>query len=204
MSYRNLGRSGLKVSALSYGAWVTFDTQADVGLAYDMMVRAFDAGVNFFDNAEAYAAGESELIMGRVLQKAGWGRDTYCVDEYYDSAYFMPFPEDCQPSNQTISEARFSFGTEERNPLEFIALAFGLETGGSTASQGTNVPVSQCDYSKYTVVYYVGDPQKRGPATVLSNDRFPEGEGPVGFTIFPEMQATANATSDAIAIATWK
>lgn len=79
MEYRRLGRSGLKLSALSFGSWVTFKTQVDDGEAGEMMKLAYDAGVNFFDNAEAYAHGESERIMGRVLKKTGWGRDTYCV-----------------------------------------------------------------------------------------------------------------------------
>ncbi len=79
MEYRNLGRSGLKVSALSYGAWVTFDTQLQVDAAKDCMVAAYDAGVNFFDNAEAYAAGNAEVIMGEVLQQNGWRRDSYIV-----------------------------------------------------------------------------------------------------------------------------
>jgi len=79
MQYRRLGRSGLKLSALSFGSWVTFSTQVDEGAAGELMKLAYDAGVNFFDNAEAYAAGESEVLMGRVLRKMGWGRDTYCV-----------------------------------------------------------------------------------------------------------------------------
>ncbi len=74
MEYRNLGRSGLKVSALSYGSWVTFGTQVDVNAAAEMMKIAYDAGVNFFDNAEAYAGGESEVIMGKALKKLGWKR----------------------------------------------------------------------------------------------------------------------------------
>jgi voltage-dependent potassium channel beta subunit len=79
MQYRRLGRSGLKVSALSFGSWVTFSTQIDDRAASDLMKLAYDAGVNFFDNAEAYAAGESERIMGRVLAKMRWPRDSYCV-----------------------------------------------------------------------------------------------------------------------------
>ena len=79
MEYRRLGRSGLKISELSYGSWVTFSFQLDVKAAEDCMGVAYDAGVNFFDNAEAYADGESERIMGRVLRDSGWGRDTYCV-----------------------------------------------------------------------------------------------------------------------------
>jgi voltage-dependent potassium channel beta subunit len=79
MEYRNLGRSGLKVSALSYGAWVTFDTQLQVDAAKACMVAAYDAGVNFFDNAEAYASGKAEIIMGEVLKQNGWRRDSYIV-----------------------------------------------------------------------------------------------------------------------------
>jgi len=79
MEYRRLGRSGLQLSALSYGSWVTFSFQLDVSAAAECMKLAYDSGVNFFDNAEAYAHGEAERIMGRVLRDAGWGRDTYCV-----------------------------------------------------------------------------------------------------------------------------
>jgi len=79
MEYRNLGRSGLRVSALSFGSWVTFDTQIDVDGAVEAMKVAFDGGMNFFDNAEAYARGKSEIIMGKALQKLGWDRSEYVV-----------------------------------------------------------------------------------------------------------------------------
>ena len=79
MEYRRLGGSGLKVSALSYGSWVTFSFQLAEESAAKIMKAAYDAGINFFDNAEIYAAGASETIMGKVLRKMEWGRDTYCV-----------------------------------------------------------------------------------------------------------------------------
>ncbi len=79
MEYRHLGRSGLEVSALSLGSWVTFGNQLDEKLAADCMHIAYDAGVNFFDNAEAYAHGRSEEIMGRVLGASGWARPDYVV-----------------------------------------------------------------------------------------------------------------------------
>jgi len=79
MEYRNLGKSGLKLSELSYGSWVTFHFQVDEKLAADLLKTAYDSGVNFFDNAEAYANGESEIIMGRALKKLGIERDTYCI-----------------------------------------------------------------------------------------------------------------------------
>jgi voltage-dependent potassium channel beta subunit len=74
MEYRRLGSAGLQVSALSYGAWVTFGTQVGEDTAYELMKTAFDAGVNFFDNAEAYAGGEAEVVMGKVIKRAGWKR----------------------------------------------------------------------------------------------------------------------------------
>jgi voltage-dependent potassium channel beta subunit len=83
MEYRRLGRSGLKVSVLSFGSWVTFGPQMDSGLAADCMAAAFDAGVNFFDNAEAYAGGESERLMGEAIRKNGWQRHEYVVSSKY-------------------------------------------------------------------------------------------------------------------------
>jgi len=74
MEYRFLGKSGLKVSSLSFGSWVTFHDQFGEETATSCMKEAYDAGVNFFDNAEAYAMGESEIIMGKVLKKTGWKR----------------------------------------------------------------------------------------------------------------------------------
>ena len=74
MEYRRLGSSGLLVSALSFGAWVTFGDQIGEDVAYEMMKAAYDGGVNFFDNAEVYSNGQAETIMGNVLKKAGWKR----------------------------------------------------------------------------------------------------------------------------------
>ena len=79
MDYRRLGKSGLRVSELSYGSWVTFSFQLDKAKAKKTMKHAYDAGINFFDNAEVYAAGESEKIMGAALKELGLQRDTYTV-----------------------------------------------------------------------------------------------------------------------------
>jgi voltage-dependent potassium channel beta subunit len=79
MNYRRLGRSGLKVSELSFGSWVTYGNQVDRRAARELMAAAFDAGVNFFDNAEIYARGESETIMGAVLKELAWPRIDYVV-----------------------------------------------------------------------------------------------------------------------------
>jgi len=79
MKYRHLGRAGIQVSELSLGSWVTFHTQAGVKSTVEMMSAAYDAGVNFFDNAENYAAGQSEEVMGAALKELGWRRGSYLV-----------------------------------------------------------------------------------------------------------------------------
>src|ERR1700710_2721771 len=79
MLYRRLGSSRLKVSALSFGAWVTFGNQIKNDAATQLMHTAYDAGVNFFDNAETYADGEAERVMGAILKKSNWPRDTFLV-----------------------------------------------------------------------------------------------------------------------------
>ncbi len=79
MEYRRLGSAGIKVSALSFGSWVTFGKQLDEDLAWNCMKAAFDAGVNFFDNAEVYADGESEVLMGKVIRRSGWRRSDLVV-----------------------------------------------------------------------------------------------------------------------------
>jgi voltage-dependent potassium channel beta subunit len=79
MNYRRLGKAGIRVSELSLGSWVTFHNQADLGAAVDMMAAAREAGVNFFDNAEVYAGGRSEEIMGAALRELGWRRGSYLV-----------------------------------------------------------------------------------------------------------------------------
>ncbi|HEX8514680.1 MAG TPA: aldo/keto reductase [Bacteroidia bacterium] len=79
MEYRRLGRSGLQVSALSFGSWVTFGNQVGDTTAEDCMKIAYDNGINFFDNAETYAHGQSEIVMGKILKKMNWDRTTYIV-----------------------------------------------------------------------------------------------------------------------------
>jgi voltage-dependent potassium channel beta subunit len=79
MQYRQLGKSGLKISALSFGAWVTFGKQIGDPVARKLLHTAYDAGINFFDNAESYADGQAEVVMGAILKKAAWRRSSYLV-----------------------------------------------------------------------------------------------------------------------------
>ncbi len=98
MTYRRLGRSGLQVSVLSFGSWVTFDHQLDDSLAIDCMTAARDAGVNFFDNAEIYASGMSETIMGNVFAALDWPRWSYVVS----TKFFMGL-HDAPNMRQTLN-----------------------------------------------------------------------------------------------------
>ncbi|OUR97489.1 alcohol dehydrogenase [Halobacteriovorax marinus] len=79
MTYRKLGNSGLFLSSFSLGSWVTFKNQINTKSAIEMMALSYDRGINFFDNAEVYADGESEIIMGESLKKLNWSRDSYCI-----------------------------------------------------------------------------------------------------------------------------
>jgi voltage-dependent potassium channel beta subunit len=120
MEYRFLGKSGLKVSALSFGAWVTFDDQLDVDAAYRCMKAAYDAGVNFFDNAEVYAGGKAETIMGEALKKAGWKRSDLVVSTKI-------FWGGQGPNDRGLSRKHIVEGTDaalQRLQMDYVDLIF--------------------------------------------------------------------------------
>ena len=122
MNYRRLGASGLKVSELSFGSWVTYGNQLGADLARECMAAAFDAGVNFFDNAEVYAKGRSETIMGEVLKKAGWRRSSYIV-----STKFFWGMHDGPNEKNTLNRkylTRAIDGSLERLGLDYVDLVF--------------------------------------------------------------------------------
>jgi voltage-dependent potassium channel beta subunit len=100
MEYRRMGHSGLQLSVLSFGSWVTFHKQINDGSADELMGIAYDNGINFFDNAEAYALGESEKMMGRVLKKKNWDRTSYTVSS---KAYFGWRGKDNKPNQTGLS-----------------------------------------------------------------------------------------------------
>lgn len=120
MEYRHLGRSGLKVSALSYGAWVTFGDQIDEGLAEECMHAAYEAGVNFFDNAEAYAGGNAEIMMGHILKRSGWKRSDLVISTKI-------FWGGKGPNDVGLSRKHIIEGTKaalERLQLDYVDLIF--------------------------------------------------------------------------------
>jgi voltage-dependent potassium channel beta subunit len=122
MEYRRLGRSGLRVSVLSFGSWVTFGGQLDIPFAADCLSAAREAGVNFFDNAEAYAGGESERIMGEAIKKLGWPRHEYVVS----TKLFWGLHPDVNMRN-TLNRKYLSQaidGSLQRFGLDFVDLVF--------------------------------------------------------------------------------
>lgn len=123
MEFRRLGQSGLQVSQLSFGSWVTFGTQLDVNGALELMSAAYDRGCNFFDNAEVYARGKSETIMGQALAKAGWRRDSYIVSsKVFGGAVDNPSPIQRGLSRKHVYEACYQ--AIERLQCEYLDLYF--------------------------------------------------------------------------------
>jgi voltage-dependent potassium channel beta subunit len=107
MNYRRLGKAGVKVSELSFGSWVTFGDQISDDVAEALMITAYEGGINFFDNAEGYASGRSELVMGKILKKLGWPRDTWLVSSkvYFGSAEHPQKPNQYGLSRKHVFEA---------------------------------------------------------------------------------------------------
>ena len=122
MNYRRLGRSGLKVSELSLGSWVTYGNQLDTGAARECMAAAWDRGVNFFDNAEVYAAGKSEEIMGEALKKLAWPRLKYIVS----TKFFWGITEG--PNEKSTLNRKYLMnaidGSLARLQLDFVDLVY--------------------------------------------------------------------------------
>lgn len=124
MEYRKLGRSGLQLSVLSFGSWVTFHKQIDDTLADELMGIAYDRGVNFFDNAEVYALGESEKMMGRILKKKNWDRTSYTVSS---KAYFGWRGKANKPNQTGLSRKHIVEACNEalqRLQVEYLDLFF--------------------------------------------------------------------------------
>lgn len=119
-----MGRAGLQLSILSYGSWVTFHKQVDDSLADELMGIAYDNGVNFFDNAEVYARGESEKLMGRVLKKKSWDRTSYTVSS---KAYFGWRGPDNKPNQTGLSRKHLVEACHEalqRLQVEYLDIFF--------------------------------------------------------------------------------
>ena len=122
MEYRHLGRTGVRVSELSFGSWVTFKNQVDVKAAVQIMSAAYEAGVNFFDNAEVYASGKSEEVMGAALKKLGWRRGSYLI-----STKFYWGLNDGVNEKNTLNRKRLIEGINDslkRLDMEYVDLIY--------------------------------------------------------------------------------
>jgi voltage-dependent potassium channel beta subunit len=139
MNYRRLGRSGLKVSELSFGSWVTYGNQVDTRAARELMAAAFDAGVNFFDNAEIYARGQSEEIMGAVLKELGWPRLKYMVSTkfYWGLASGKgEFPNERNTLNRKYLRQAID-GSLKRLQLDYVDLVYCHRSDPNTPVEET-------------------------------------------------------------------
>jgi voltage-dependent potassium channel beta subunit len=135
MNYRRLGRSGLKVSELSLGSWVTYGNQVDTALARECMAAAWDQGVNFFDNAEVYAAGKSEEIMGEALKKLAWPRVKYVVS----TKFFWGISDG--PNEKNTLNRKYLMnaidGSLKRLQLDYVDLVFCHRPDSNTPIEET-------------------------------------------------------------------
>jgi len=124
MEYRRMGKTGLQLSVLSYGSWITFAKQVDDTVSDQLMGFAYDSGINFFDNAEVYSRGESEKMMGRILKKKNWERSSYVVSS---KAFFGWRGEANKPNQTGLSRKHIVEACDEaleRLQLDYLDLFF--------------------------------------------------------------------------------
>lgn len=135
MNYRRLGQAGLQVSELSFGAWVTFGQQFGVEMAERLMRTAYDAGVNFFDNAEVYANGQAETIMGQVFQATGWARESFVVS----TKFFWGIHETVNQQNTLNRKYLMEAidGSLKRLQLDYIDVVFAHRADPNTPLEET-------------------------------------------------------------------
>lgn len=145
MEYRRMGKTGLQLSVLSFGSWVTFHKQIDDSVSDELMGTAYDQGINFFDNAEVYAAGESEKMMGRVLKKKSWDRTSYCVSS---KAFFGWRGKENKPNQTGLSRKHLTEACHEalgRLQVDYLDLFF-------CHRPDKNVPVEEVVHTMNTLV----------------------------------------------------
>lgn len=164
MQYRKMGRTGLELSVLSYGSWVTFAKQIDDGIGDRLMSIAYEHGVNFFDNAEVYALGESEKMMGRILKQKSWDRSSYTVSS---KAFFGSRGKDNKPNQTGLSRKHLTEACHEalkRLQLDYLDLYFCHRPDRST-------PIEEVVWTMNTLIQqgkilYWGTSEWTGPEIV--------------------------------------
>jgi voltage-dependent potassium channel beta subunit len=144
MEYRRMGRSGLQLSVLSYGSWVTFHKQINDNSADELMGIAYDNGINFFDNAEGYAFGESEKMMGRVLKAKNWDRTSYTIS----SKVFFGWRKDNKPNQTGLSRKHITEACHEalgRLQSDYLDLYF-------CHRPDTGVPIEEVVWTMHNLI----------------------------------------------------
>ncbi|HEY8661920.1 MAG TPA: aldo/keto reductase, partial [Hanamia sp.] len=124
MEYRRLGKSGLQLSIVSFGSWLSFQKQINDKVADELMGISYDNGINFFDNAEAYAGGESEKMMGRVLKKKKWDRTSFTVSS---KVFFGLYGKENKPNQKGLSRKHVIEACEDalkRLQVDYLDLYF--------------------------------------------------------------------------------
>ncbi len=177
MEYRRLGRTGLQLSVLSFGSWVTFHKQIDDSIADTLMGIAYDRGVNFFDNAEVYALGESEKMMGRVLKKKAWDRTSYTVSS---KAYFGWRGKNNKPNQTGLSRKHLFEACHEalqRLQMDYLDLFF-------CHRPDTTVPIEEVVWTMHNLIQqgkilYWGTSQWSG-AEIMEGHRVAQQYGLIG------------------------
>ena len=145
MEYRRLGRTGLQLSVLSFGSWVSFHKQIDDSAADELMGIAYDSGINFFDNAEVYALGESEKMMGRVLKRKNWDRTSYLISS---KAFFGWRGKGNKPNQTGLSRKHLVEACDEalqRLQLDYLDLYF-------CHRPDKNVPIEEVAWTMHTLI----------------------------------------------------
>ena len=145
MEYRRMGRSGLQLSVLSFGSWVTFHKQINDNIADELMGIAYDNGINFFDNAEVYALGESEKMMGRVLKQKNWDRTSYTLSS---KAYFGWRGKDNKPNQTGLSRKHLTEACHEalqRLQTDYLDIYF-------CHRPDTGVPISEVVWTMHNLI----------------------------------------------------
>jgi voltage-dependent potassium channel beta subunit len=175
-----MGRSGLQLSVLSYGSWVTFHKQIDDSIADELMGIAYDNGINFFDNAEAYALGESEKMMGRILKKKNWDRTSYTVSS---KAFFGWRGKNNKPNQTGLSRKHLMEACHEalqRLQLDYLDLFF-------CHRPDPNVPIEEVVWTMHNLIQqgkilYWGTSQWSG-AEIMEAHRVAQQYGLIGPTV---------------------
>ncbi len=177
MEYRYMGRTGLQLSLLSFGSWVTFHKQIEDNKADELMGMAYDAGINFFDNAEGYAGGESELMMGRILKKKQWDRTSYILSS---KVYFGLHGKDNKPNQHGLGRKHIveaCHGAISRMQTDYLDLYF-------CHRPDTNVPIEEVVWTMHNLIQqgkilYWGTSQWSG-AEIMEAHRVAQQYGLIG------------------------